>query len=448
MSWSRQGYENASYCISHTGRQPAMQSPTAPPRIPASASGASTHRFSPKRSRSPAVARKTPPARPTSSPSTITVSSRASSTWSASFTASTRNFSAIPALAEVRGRDDIGVVEDELRVRLGLGFGRRDPLPHRLEGVVLDLLGGRVVEHAELAEIAVVAADALVALLLLDALEVDIGPRVVGRRVRSSPVRDRFDEGRSAAGAGSLDGLPRRLVHREHVAAVDAHAGHPVPDGLVGERLRARLRLDRGRDRPLVVVAEEDQRRLHDSREIRALVERTFARRAVAEVRDRDGGIALQLLATGKPGSVGDLRPDRHADRGDPVLRRVPPAGRMAPPPVQHGARRHPSEQPDRRLPVAREDPVSVVERVHRAGLHRLVVPEDRVRADAALAVVDERALVVRAQQDERAVDREQLARVEAVDLALLVDDAPQLTLPRGYLGHRGSVVVRSAESR
>src|SRR2546422_974813 len=55
MSWSRQGYENASYCISHTGRQPAMQRPTAPPSVPASASGVSTHRSGPKRSRSPGV---------------------------------------------------------------------------------------------------------------------------------------------------------------------------------------------------------------------------------------------------------------------------------------------------------------------------------------------------------------------------------------------------------
>src|SRR6201998_1596200 len=156
ISWSRQGYEKASYCISQTGFQPAMQSPTAPPRMPASASGVSTQRSAPKRSRSPAVARKTPPARPTSSPITMTVSSRASSTWSASFTASTRNFSAIPALAEGRRRQDVGVVKDTLGIRLGPALARPDPLPHRLERLVLDLLGHRVVEHAEPAEIRVV----------------------------------------------------------------------------------------------------------------------------------------------------------------------------------------------------------------------------------------------------------------------------------------------------
>src|SRR5579884_4398440 len=209
MSWSRQGYEKASYCISHTGRQPAMQSPTALPRIPASESGVSTQRCSPKRSRRPAVARKTPPERPTSSPSTSTVSSRASSTCSASFTASTRNFSAIPAFAQVGRRQDVRVVEQELRVGLRLGFRLGDPLAHHLQRLALHLFAQRVVEQAELAQVALVAADALVALLLLDALEVDVEAGVVGCRMRRGPVRDRLDEGRPPAGAGPLGRLAR-----------------------------------------------------------------------------------------------------------------------------------------------------------------------------------------------------------------------------------------------
>src|SRR5512142_2591189 len=133
-----------------------MQSPTALPRIPASASGVSTQRFSPKRSRRPAVARKTPPARPTSSPMTMTLSSRSSSTWKPSLIASTMNSSAIPALTHVRRRKDVGVVEDELGIGLGLRLRRGDPLPHRLERLALDLLGGRVVEDAEPPEVGVV----------------------------------------------------------------------------------------------------------------------------------------------------------------------------------------------------------------------------------------------------------------------------------------------------
>ena len=73
---------------------------------------------------------------------------------------------------------------------------------------------------------------------------------------------------------------------------------------------------------------------------------------------------------------------------------------------------------------------------MHRAGLHRLVVPEDRVRPDPALAVIDERALVVGAEQDERAVDRQEFVRAEPVDLALLVDDSAQLVFLRRHLRH------------
>src|SRR4051812_28704101 len=197
MSWSRHGYENASYCISQTGRQPAMQSPTAAPRMPASASGVSKHRSGPKASRKPAVARKTPPARPTSSPRTITSGSRSSSTWNASLIASTIESSAkdAPQLGEVgaerRGRIDERVLEEQCRIRRRLGLRHSDPLAHQPGGPRLDLGGGRVVEDAEPLQVALVAPDALVLLLLLDALDVDVRLRIVGRGMRRSAIRHR-----------------------------------------------------------------------------------------------------------------------------------------------------------------------------------------------------------------------------------------------------------------
>src|SRR6185437_9988637 len=106
------------------------------------------------------------------------------------------------------------------------------------------------------------AAETFVLLLLLDAFEIDVHAWIVRGRVWRGTVRDGFDECRSAAVA----------------CTVDAHAGHAVPDGLVDERGRARLRRERRRDRPLIVVAEEHARRLHDAREVRALVERALAR--------------------------------------------------------------------------------------------------------------------------------------------------------------------------
>src|SRR5436853_115527 len=211
-----------------------MQSPTAVPRIPASASGVSTHRSAPYLSRSPAVARKTPPARPTSSPITITFGSRPSSTWKASLIAST----SVSSLTE--------------------------RLP-------------------QLGEVA----------------------------------RDR---------------VARRLVDGEHVTAVDAHARDSVADRLVGQRLGGRLRGQRRRDRPLVVVAEENDGGAHDGGEVRAFVERALGGGSVAEVGDRARLLAAQLLAPREPGSVRHVRRDRDADRGHVVVGGVPPARRVAAP--------------------------------------------------------------------------------------------------------------------
>src|SRR5438045_1461606 len=148
-----------------------MQRPTAVPRIPASASGVSTQRSGPKRSRSPAVARKTPPARPTSSPSTSTDGSRSSSTKKQSLIASTIDSSANRApedpaqLREVmleRGRRvGEGVVEHERDVRLRLGLGGRDALSHQVERLCADRLAQLVREHSRAAQVALVAPDAL-----------------------------------------------------------------------------------------------------------------------------------------------------------------------------------------------------------------------------------------------------------------------------------------------
>src|SRR5215831_18975298 len=204
ISWSRQGYENASYCISHTGRKPAMQSPTAAPRIPASASGVSTQRSGPKRSRSPAVARKTPPARPTSSPITSTSSSRASSVCSASLTAST---SVSSAISERGRRVDVGVVEEQLGIGGRLRLGGGDPVAKRLFRFRANGRGRLLAQHAGAAKELLVAADALVRTLRLDPCCVDVRARIVGGCMRSGPVVDGLDQRRPAAGARTRDGL-------------------------------------------------------------------------------------------------------------------------------------------------------------------------------------------------------------------------------------------------
>src|SRR4029453_5633724 len=86
------------------------------------------------------------------------------------------------------------------------------------------------------------------------------------------------------------------------------------------------------------------------------------------------------------------------------------------------------------------EDPVGVLERVRSADLHRLVAPEDRVRADPALTVVDDGALVVGPQQDEPAVQLEQVVLREPLDLAVgdalaVADHSPKVA--RSQDAHR-----------
>src|SRR6187551_1259183 len=161
-----------------------MHKPTADPRIPASASGVSTQRSAPKRSRRPAVARKTPPARPTSSPMTITLSSRSSSTWNPSLMASTMESSAKPALADVGRRQDECVLEQKLRVGGRLGLSRRDRLTHEVGSLGPNRLGHAVGQQPGAPQVALVAAQTLALLLLLDPVEIDVGARVVGRRMR------------------------------------------------------------------------------------------------------------------------------------------------------------------------------------------------------------------------------------------------------------------------
>src|SRR5229473_1963787 len=151
-----------------------MQSPTAVPRIPASASGVSKQRSGPKRSCNPAVARKTPPERPTSSPSTITDESRSSSTCKQSLIASTIERSAKRAsqLVEIRSerlwRIHVCVRKQQLDVCRGLGFGRLDRLAHRLHRLRTDRRGEVVVQDPRTPQVPLEAPNTLALPRLLD----------------------------------------------------------------------------------------------------------------------------------------------------------------------------------------------------------------------------------------------------------------------------------------
>src|SRR5215212_3503958 len=89
--------------ISATGRRPFIAAPIDAPMIIDSVSGVSITRSSPNSPYSPSVARKTPPLRPTSSPITMTASSRRISDASVSRTASMKVLRAISAIADREG---------------------------------------------------------------------------------------------------------------------------------------------------------------------------------------------------------------------------------------------------------------------------------------------------------------------------------------------------------
>src|SRR5262249_31751398 len=152
-----------------------------------------TQRSGPNRSRSPAVARNTPPARPTSSPSTMTLSSRSSSVWSASLTAST---SVSSAIAHVPRRADVGVREEQVGIAGGLGLRGGDARAHQFLGALARRLDQLVGEQACLAQHVLVPAETLARTLFLDALHVDVRARVVSGRVRRSAIVHRFDQRR------------------------------------------------------------------------------------------------------------------------------------------------------------------------------------------------------------------------------------------------------------
>ena len=66
-----------------------------------------------------------------------------------------------------------------------------------------------------------------------------------------------LDQGGTAARTRSLEGRCGGCVHRQHVIAVDAHAGEPKAGSPAIQR-NSRLPLDRLGDRPLIVLADED----------------------------------------------------------------------------------------------------------------------------------------------------------------------------------------------
>src|SRR5215208_483446 len=156
-------------CISATGRIPLTERPMAEPTIRLSARGVSMTRRDPNSSWSPWVTLNTPPALPTSSPITITVSSARISSASPSWIACNRFFSAISLT--------LGV--DALERLFGIGEGRLFRVLARLGDLRLYLgrylLSPLLVEEPVLHQILLEAHDRVLLAPLLDGAGIGIG---------------------------------------------------------------------------------------------------------------------------------------------------------------------------------------------------------------------------------------------------------------------------------
>src|SRR5918997_6954697 len=192
-------------CISATGRIPLTESPMAEPTIRLSASGVSMTRRGPNSSWSPCVTRKTPPALPTSSPITITVSSVRISSASPSWMACSRFFSAISLTLRV----------DALERLLGVGVGRLLGVVARLGDLgfdpTLDLFLPVLIEEPVLLEILLEADYRVLQPPLLDLLALAVPAVVVVRGVRRHAVGTGLDQGRPFAPPRAPEGLFGRL---------------------------------------------------------------------------------------------------------------------------------------------------------------------------------------------------------------------------------------------
>src|SRR5690606_7873277 len=201
--------------ISATGRMPCAAMPIDTPAIMPSASGVSITRSAPKRACSPAVARKTPPFTPTSSPRMTTLGSCSSSQASAMVTASISVTSGmtvafpvgvadrvLPLLLQCERQLGIHVVEHVLDRRF------RD-VEVALHGLV-DLRRGLfqqavlllVVPGAEGGQVLAQPDHRLEPARRLDLLFLAVPARVIGRGVVAEPVGHGFDQRRAVALAG------------------------------------------------------------------------------------------------------------------------------------------------------------------------------------------------------------------------------------------------------
>ena len=220
----------------------------------------------------------------------------------------------------------------------------------------------------------------------------EVGPH----RVLHPAERLQLEERRPGSLARPLERPCDGCLDREHVVPVDDLAGHPVPGGAFGEILDGALGPPAGRERELVVLADEDDRQRPGRGEVHALVSGALAGGPVAEERDRRLPGPLQLGGEGSSARV------RQPGADDPVaaedvqgqvgdVHRAAEALAVARPLPEH-LRHHPAEVGSGRDQVAVRAVVADEEVV--AAHDARGSDRDRLLADAAVGGADDHALL------------------------------------------------------
>ena len=127
--------------------------------------------------------------------------------------------------------------------------------------------------------------------------------------MRVHPVGERLDQRRALRAAGVVERLAGDGQAGQHVVAVDPDAGEAEAGRALVQRHPA-LPLDRLADRPLVVLAEEDDRQVAGRRPDERLVDVALAGGAVAEEGEHRG------VAVGVAGADRAVAHDAHRVAG------------------------------------------------------------------------------------------------------------------------------------
>ncbi len=303
-----------------------------------------------------------------------------------------------------------------------------------------------------------------------------VAGRVVRGGVCAHPVGDRLHQGRPP-----LTGLPQRPARhgqgRQHVVAVHPDTGDAEPAGPEIDR-DAGLPPRRLGDRPVVVLAEEDHRRLEHARPVERLVDITLTGRSVAEVdQGRRQAVAVTGGAAAPGGAAGDAgggdgpvgRPDRPATQTRPGLLGDPHgvAGRVQDLGTHHDRVRleavfvhvpaavgRPAEQAEdvqrvdapapghRVLAVGREDHVVGAQRPRRADLGRLLPAQARPQAELTLALQGGRLLVEPARDHHVAQEPDQVGVGEVGDVRVVGGQGQPVPVRRQQPDRRGVVTT------